>query len=969
MYPTLLAVPWRQCKFSMRRLFFAFLVIALLSAAFYPVGSKALAQTPTASDPAVKAKLLLQKLTPEEKVGQLFIVTFKGRDVTSQDSKIMDFVTNKFLGGVVLTAANDNFTGPTGTLDELLQMTNDLQQDKISGSQKSVTNPITKQVFAPQYIPLFIGISQEGDQFPNDQIINGVTPLPDLMSIGATWNTKLAERVGTTMGQELSALGINFFMGPSLDVEDTVAKEGVADLGTRVFGGDPYWVGEMGQAFIRGLHEGSKDKMIVISKHFPGRGSSDRPPEEDVATVKKSLEQLKQIELAPFFSVTGNASSTEATTDGLLVSHIRYQGFQGNIRATTRPISFDQAALDQILSLPAFAAWRQDGGLMVSDNLGSAGIRKFFDPTGSSFDARQIARNAFLAGNDLLYLDNFIASSDSDPFTTLQRTLDFFAQKYREDTAFAQRVDASVTRILTLKYKMYPDFTSETVLNSPNDLSQIGQGQQVAFDVAHQAATLISPSQAELSQVLPRPPEVRERIVFLTDTASTKQCSTCSNQPVLAADSLMNAVLRLYGPNAGGQVLPGNLSSYSFLDLKNYLDTNKDTPPHIEDDLVAADWVVVGALNVSTARPESEALQRLLAERPDLIRNKRVILFAFDAPYYLDATDISKLTAFYALYSKTPAFVEMAARILFQELTPNGNSPVSVPGAGYDLSVATSPDPNQVIQLDLDMPQPVAVTPSALTPTKPSPSPTVTPPPRFKVGDNLPLRTGIVLDNNKNPVPDGTVVRFRFTLGLAESSTQSTIDETTIGGIARASFRIPSAGLLEISVVAEPALTSKILRLDISSTGAVAITAITPTPLPSMTPTVTQTVTPSATATITATPTPLPPVKTGAGDWALANLVAWGSAFGFFWLGRSLGTLRWAIRWALLAAVGGLVAYFYLAIQFPGSQDWMDSTGRMGILLVTLIGSIVGWLGGVLWKRWMTRRARMEKPPRTNGTS
>jgi beta-N-acetylhexosaminidase len=952
-----------------RKLPYLFLMVVLLSAYLYPAGAVQSVQAQQLTDPAAKAKILLQKLTPEERVGQLFIVTFKGRDVASSDSKITDFVTNRYLGGVVLTAANDNFSGPSGTLDDIYQLTNNLQQDKWNGSQKTATNPITKQTFSPQYIPLFVGISQEGDQSPNDQIINGVTPLPDLMSIGATWNTKLAERVGTTMGQELSALGFNFFMGPSLDVEDTVAKEGVADLGTRVFGGDPYWVGEMGQAFIRGLHEGSKEKMVVVSKHFPGRGSSDRPPEEDVATVKKSLEQLKQIELAPFFSVTGNASSADATTDGLLVSHIRYQGFQGNIRATTRPISFDQAALDQILSLPSFAAWRQAGGLMVSDNLGSTGIRKFFDPAGTSFDARQIASNAFLAGNDLLYLDNFIDSTDSDPFTTLQRTLDFFAQKYREDTAFAQRVDASVTRILTLKYKMYPDFTTINVLTTESDVSTVGQGTQVDFDVAHQGVTLISPSQAELSQVLPRPPEIRERMVFLTDSVSAKQCSTCSNQPVLAVDSLMNAVMRLYGPAAGGQVLPGNLSSYSFLDLKNFLDNTKDTPQHMQDDLSNADWVIIGAMDVSASRPESNALQRLLAERPDLIRNKRVILFAFNAPYYLDATDISKLTAFYALYSKTPAFVEMAARILFQELTPAGNSPVSVPGAGYDLSVATSPDPTQVIQLELDTPAAATVTPLSTTPTRPIPSPTSTSPPRFKVGDNLPLRAGVILDNNHNPVPDGTVVRFRFTLGLAESSTQSTIDETTTQGIARVSFRIPSAGLLEISVVAEPALTSKILRLDISSTGAVAITAITPTPLPSMTPTVTQTVTPSPTATFTPTPTPLPPVKTSPGDWALANLIAWGCAFGFFWLGRSLGTPRWAIRWALMAAVGGLVAYFYLAIQFPGSQNWMDSTGKTGILLVTLIGSIIGWLGGVLWKRWMGKRARMEKPPRTNGTS
>ncbi len=97
------------------------------------------------------------------------------------------------------------------------------------------------------------------------------------------------------------------------------------------------------------------ERLMVIANHFPGRGSADRPSGEEPATVRKSLEQLKQIELAPYFSVTGNAINAESTADGLLVSHIRYQGFQGNIRSTTRPVSFDPQALSQILSLPAFS--------------------------------------------------------------------------------------------------------------------------------------------------------------------------------------------------------------------------------------------------------------------------------------------------------------------------------------------------------------------------------------------------------------------------------------------------------------------------------------------------------------------------------------------------------------------------------------------------------------------------------------
>ena len=237
----------------------------------------------------------------------------------------------------------------------------------------------------------------------------------------------------------------------------TSRSNSAEDLGVRSFGGDPYWVGKLGRAYISGLHQGSSNQMIVIAKHFPGRGGSDRPLDEEIPTVRKSLEQLLQIELAPFLAVTQARPDPNLVVDGLLVSHIRYQGFQGNIRATTRPVSSDSAALELILNQQPLTDWRANGGLLVSDNLGSQAIRRFYDPSGNSFDARTAAREAFIAGNDLLTLDHFIASNDPDSYTTIIRTLEFFAQKYREDEAFAQRVDASVERILTIKYRIYPD--------------------------------------------------------------------------------------------------------------------------------------------------------------------------------------------------------------------------------------------------------------------------------------------------------------------------------------------------------------------------------------------------------------------------------------------------------------------------------------------------------------------------------
>ncbi|HEX9092180.1 MAG TPA: glycoside hydrolase family 3 N-terminal domain-containing protein, partial [Anaerolineales bacterium] len=245
------------------------------------------AQTSSLSE---DAQQLLDSLTPEERVGQLFLVSFQGMQVDAS-SKIYDLITNHHIGGVVLKAANDNFTDEAGAMSQVLIMNRQLQLDRWSVSQQPRPDVVSGQEYTPAFIPLFIGISQEGDGFPNDQILSGLTQLPDEMAIGATWNPKLAATVGTVLGQELSSLGINLLLGPSLDVLADPRPLGANTLGTRTFGGDPYWVGLMGQAFISSLHEGSNGKLAVIAKHFPGIGAADRLPQEEVATVRKSLEQ------------------------------------------------------------------------------------------------------------------------------------------------------------------------------------------------------------------------------------------------------------------------------------------------------------------------------------------------------------------------------------------------------------------------------------------------------------------------------------------------------------------------------------------------------------------------------------------------------------------------------------------------------------------------------------------------------
>ncbi len=919
------------------------ILIILLTQLFNP--SKGFAQPAfQETDPAVKAQILLDQLSPAQRVGQLFLVSFDGTEV-GEGSQIYELIVTHYIGGVIMTSANNNFLAEDNIASATIQLITDLQKDVWLPTQLRPDPIETQTPSYPPYIPLFIAISQEGDGAPYDQILFGVTQMPDQMAIGATWNTELAFDAGSVMGRELKALGINMLLGPSLDVLDTVQTGAGEDLGTRTFGGDPYWVGVMGQAYIRGVHQGSDDGVAVIAKHFPGRGGSDRPPDEEVATVRKSLEQLKQIELAPFFAVTGNSPDQRSTTDGLLVSHIRYQGFQGNIRATTKPVSFDSAALELIMALPEFTTWRQNGGVVVSDNLASQAVRKFFDPTGTSFDARQVARNAFLAGNDLLYLDDFIATGDPDQYTTILRTLDYFTQKYEEDAAFAQRVDASVLRLLTLKYKLYPTFDLTAILPKVSDLDQIGISQQVSFEIAQQSATLISPSPEDLATIISGAPDIRERIVFITDSIPTQQCDECAVTYELAVDALQAATLRLYGPQAGGQVQASNLSSYSFKDLQSLLE-NPYFDSQLVFDIQRADWIVVSQLGVDNSRPESLAFKNFLAQNYELISNKRVIVFAFNAPYYLDATEISKVTAYYGLYSKTPMFVDVAVRILFQEQFPSGSLPVSVSGIGYDLITAMSPDPNQIILLSLDYP--------IIDAFQGTQTPQATPVPQFSIGDTIPLKAGVILDHNQHPVPDGTVVRFIFTLG-GDVVTSQQIETTTSGGIARTSYRIQSPGVIEIRVISDPAQTSSVLQVNIALGQPGAITAIAPTI--------------SATNTIAdyllSETTPISDVRqsqsTNAGviilTWMLFTAFILVSGYALFLIGRKVSDERWGLRWAIVAMIGGLIGNIISNLTYKG----ISSTFFVWTFLFCFVGMSVGWGCAFLWYQYPAIRIVLSK--------
>jgi beta-N-acetylhexosaminidase len=691
----------------------------------------------------------------------------------------------------------------------------------------------------PGAVPLLLAVDWPGDDGSFLSGRGGFTPMWSAMSLGATWSPDLAEQAGEVMGRELRAAGVNLLLGPTLDVLEVPRPGSRGDLDIRSFGGDPFWVGQIGQAFIRGMQKGGEGRVATAANHFPGQGGSDRGPEDEVATVQKSVEQLRQIELAPFSAVTGGSDlAAPGITAALMTSHIRYRGFQGNIRETTPPISL-ASQLQDLMELPEFAAWRAGGGVLISDALGVPALRRYYSPTLAEFPHRRIAQDAFLAGNDLLYLRRFGLTEDwATQVTAIKETILFFQEKYQNDSAFAARVDAAVERIVALKLRVNNGVWQLPALQrDPAEVSAaVGGNGAVTRSIARAGLTLIYPTRDQLADRMPIAPLVTEKIVIFTDARLVAECADCDPAPIIAPNALQDIVLQLYGPNATGQVNPENIASYTYSDLAAALD-DPESAPGVEQAVEDARWLVFAQLDQQPQEvPDSMALSEFLARRSDGLRDKRLVVMAFAAPYYLDTTEISKLTAYFGVYARTAPFLEAAVRALFREFTPVGAPPVTVSGINFELIRQLEPNPGQVIEI-----APIGVG-DVISAT-------------IQVGSQLTLETGVILDRKGHPVPDGTPVEFNLRYPT-ESLALAPQVETTTGGKARTVVALDRPGELWITAQSGEAKNSTRIELRVGGDTPGTIATVVPTPTPSPTPE--PTFTPTATPTFTPTPEPTP---------------------------------------------------------------------------------------------------------------
>ena len=436
---------------------------------------------------------------------------------------------------------------------------------------------------------------------------------------------------------------------------------------------------------------------------------------------------------------------------------------------------------------------------------------------------------------------------------------------------------------------------------SVEDLQEMADEREMVNEIVREAITLIYPGSTELADRLPSPPLRDENVLIFTDDRQGENCSTCETLHLINPLALEQAMLNRYGPTASAQIHPEQISSFTFTDLANFLQTEalsqcdfsatveantEDTPPvesqnsaqnenfSMREHIIQADWIIFNMLDIDEGRyPNSGAVRQFLRSKDFDLRGKKVIVLAFDAPYYLDNTEVSILTAYYGLYGKTPKYIDTAARLIFREFEATGKSPVSIDAVEYNLISALEPNPNQLITLD--------VFKTAGRPTSNAASlarTTLTPPIAtrtaqaigldIEVGDRLTLKTGLIRDKNGNAVPDNTLVAFNLAYP-AEALRLAPIIIPTKNGSAQTIITVEREGILEITAESGQALQSEKYVIG-------GPTLIIETPLPTTTPPPTPTFTPSALPTEPTIPTLTPIPSPTLNSMAVAGISATG---------------------------------------------------------------------------------------------
>ncbi len=170
-------------------------------------------------------------------------------------------------------------------------------------------------------IGVFLAVDEEGGRVARCAWKLGTTEFDEMAVYGARNDADEAFGIGRTIGADIGALGFNVDFAPVADVDISPYNE----LGDRIFSDDPNVVANMVANVVRGLNSSG---VAATLKHFPGLGAESGNTHTDSAIViDRSLEQLRNEEFVPF------RRGIQAGADFVMVGHQQVTAFGDELPA------------------------------------------------------------------------------------------------------------------------------------------------------------------------------------------------------------------------------------------------------------------------------------------------------------------------------------------------------------------------------------------------------------------------------------------------------------------------------------------------------------------------------------------------------------------------------------------------------------------------------------------------------------
>ncbi|WP_018674994.1 glycoside hydrolase family 3 protein [Riemerella columbina] len=297
------------------------------------------------------AEQTYQKLSLEDKIGQLFIVALYNNKGNDFIQNVRNLVEHEHIGGLIL-----------------------MQDD----ARKHIE--LINEFQAQSKIPLMIGMDAEWGLYQRLPIAH---KFPWAMTLGAIQDPQLIYEMSSQIAQDCKRMGIYWDFAPVVDV-NTNPKNPI--IGNRSFGSNVNNVISKALAYSQGLQDHG---VLASIKHFPGHGDTDTDSHLDLPVVAHSKERLEQMELAPFKALMNK------NIGGVMIAHLYIPALE--------PQKSIPGSLSHHIITDLLKHQYQYNGLIITDALNMNAVAKKFSPG-------VLDLMAFKAGNDIMLFSQDVPS-------------------------------------------------------------------------------------------------------------------------------------------------------------------------------------------------------------------------------------------------------------------------------------------------------------------------------------------------------------------------------------------------------------------------------------------------------------------------------------------------------------------------------------------------------------------------------